>query len=237
MLFEQNREFFYSQLDETKKVSYETILQFFQDIAVSHTNKSGFTLEKLSMLKKAWILLSMHVRFIRPIKLDSKIKIKTWTYDFSRVCGSRAYEILDKNSDEIFALASAMWTYIDIESGRPAEIPSEMISYFGNEAAPDINYLRRAPSFSKDFHVLDFSVLKRDLDSNNHMNNVKYLGYALEALPEKSVVSEAEVFYKYPLYYKDKVSVYAENTTENTVLLTFENQDEKDCAYIKFILG
>ena len=237
MVFTQKRELYYSQLDKDKKISFETILQFFQDIAVAHTNDSGFTLDKLSDLKKAWILLSMHAKFLKPVTLDSNIKIKTWTYDFARVCGPRAYEVLDAESGEIFALASAMWTYIDTETGRPCEIPKEMISYFGNEDAPDISYLRRAPSFTADKHEVSFSVLNRDLDSNGHMNNVKYLGYALETLPENVTVAEVEIFYRHPLYYGDKVSVYSCDADDTAVQLIFRNQDEKDCAYIKFVLG
>lgn len=237
MSLEQKREICYSQLDPSKKVSYETILQFFQDIAVTHTNESGFSLEKLAEMKKAWIILSMHAKFLKPISLDSQIKIKTWTYDFSKVFGPRAYQVLDVNTNDTYALASAMWTYIDTESGRPSEIPQEMISYFGNEDAPDISYLRRAPSFSDDKFEYDFRALKRDLDSNGHMNNVRYLGYSLEALPENALISEVEIFYKHPVFLGNKISVYSDSSAENAVQLTFKNQEGTNCAYIKFVLG
>lgn len=237
MLFEQKREIYYSQLDVNKNVSGESVLQFFQDIAVAHTSKSGYTLEKLSGLEKAWILLSMHVKFTKPITLDSEIKINTWTYDFARVCGPRAYQVVDVHTNEEYALASAMWTYVDTKTGRPCEIPSDMISFFGNGEAPDISYLRRAPSFSSDKLVFDFTVLKRDLDSNGHMNNVKYFSYALEALPENTKVLETEIFYKHSIFGGENIEVYAENITEDTVALTFKNKEGTPCAYIKLFLG
>ncbi len=235
MIFEQSREIFYSQLAPDKTVSRANIVQFFQDIAVSHTTESGYSLDKLAAENRAWILLSMHVRFNASIPLTAKIKIKTWTYDFARACGPRAYQIVDTETGVAYVLGTAMWTYVDTESGRPKEIPQEMLSYFGNGDAPDISYLRRAPDFAAENHIADFRVLKRDLDSNGHMNNVKYLEYAEEVLPEGATVKEAEIFYKHPAFLGDKLSLYSE--TEENLNLILKNQEGTNCAYIKFVLG
>ncbi len=235
MIFEQNRAIYYSQLAPNKSVSRANIVQFFQDIAVSHTTESGYSLEKLADLNRAWILLSMHVRFSAPIPLYAKIRIKTWTYEFARACGPRAYQIEDTESGKIYASAAAMWTYIDTQTGRPKEIPQEMLSYFGNGDAPDITYLRRAPDFVANNHIADFKILKRDLDSNGHMNNVKYLEYAEEVLPDDAAIKEIEIFYKHPVFLGEKISLYSERKGENLNLI-LKNHEGTNCAYIKFVL-
>ena len=179
----------------------------------------------------------MHVKFLKPIFKNTNITVKTWTYEFGRVCGPRAYYVLDADSKEKYAVATGMWTYINTETGRPMEIPPEIIEYYGEGEAPEISYLRRAPSFTAEEHLFDFKVLKRDLDSNGHMNNVKYFEYALEALPSGKQLAEVEMFYKQSAFLGDKISVFHDAQTHESINLVFKNQEGANLAYIKFVLG
>ena len=48
--------------------------------------------------------------------------------------------------------------------------------------------------------TFSFTVRRRDIDINNHMNNLYYLDYALEALPEEvysKFFNNVEIMYKY----------------------------------------
>ncbi len=236
MIFEQNRQIHYSHLSKKKTVSRAEILRFFQDAAVAHTNESGYSLEKLYEMEKAWIMLSLHVRFEKDIPESTSVKIETWTYDFARVCGPRAYQVTDAVTGERFASASAMWTYIDTAKGRPCEIPEDMLAYFGDNKPSNVPYIRRAPNFNPINHITDFKVLKRDLDTNGHMNNVKYMEYAEEAIPDGVTIKEVEIFYKNQVFYGDILSLYAEKDEEGAILTVIKNQDDKICTYLKFII-
>jgi len=235
-MFTLKRSILYSQLSPDKNVSAAEFFRFFQDAAVAHTTACGYSLEKLSELNRAWILLSVHLKLEKPLRLGEEIQIKTWTYDFSRVSGPRAFVVENSKTGIVFANAVAMWAFVDAETGRPKEIPADMLCQFGNGKSAELPYIRRAPKFDTETHVGDFRVLKRDLDSNGHMNNVRYIEYAMEALPKNAEISEIEVFYKHSTFYDDKISLYSKQDDDNSILIEFKTKDGETCTYIRFIL-
>ncbi len=234
-MFELKRQISYSQLSPDKTVSPTEYLRIFQDAAVAHTNACGYSLEKLSDLNRAWILLSTHLKLENPLYLDEEIIIKTWTYDFTRVSGPRAFIVESAKSGMVYASAVAMWAFVDTETGRPKEIPKDMLEKFGNGKSLLLPYIRRAPKFDTEIHIGDFNVLKRDLDSNGHMNNVRYVEYAMEAVPLDAEISELEVFYKHSTFYQDKISLHSKQD-ERTIFNEFKTKDGETCTYIRFIL-
>ena len=234
-IFEEIRHVSYSHISTNKTVGAADILRFCQDSAVSHTAACGYPLERLISLQRAWLVLSMHVRFVKPIALSKDIRVRTWPFSFSRVLGPRAFCIEDAETKEVYVEATSLWAYTDTESGRPAEIPQEMITEFSEGEEPPLSYIRRVPNYEATEHIADFRVLKRDLDTNIHMNNVKYLEYAEEALPLGTTVSEIEIFYKQQAKYGDILSLYASEDAEGNVLTYLKNQNGEICTYIKFI--
>lgn len=233
-MFEQQRRIEYSQLAPDRTVGAPDVLRMLQDIAVAHTTSCGYSLEKLTEMKRAWLLLSTHIRFDRPIIQSSDITITTWTYDFARAFGPRAFSIFDAKSGEKFASAATLWTFVDIDSGRPKEIPEEILLLYGNDPPSDIPYIRRAPNYEAEEHFADFRVLKRDLDSNHHVNNVKYVEYAMEALPDDCAISEIEVYYKRPAYLGEVISLFWQETENGRYQMEIKNQSGEVCTYVQF---
>ena len=234
-IFEETRHVSYSLLSPDKTVSAADILRLCQDSAVSHTAACGYPLDRLIALRRAWLVLSMHVRFIKPITLSRNLCIQTWPFSFSRVSCPRAFRIMDADTKEIYAEATSLWTYVNTETGRPAEIPEDIIEKYGEGEAPALSYIRRAPQYEAVDHVADFRVLKRDLDTNMHMNNVKYLEYAEEAVPEGETVSEIEIYYKHPALYGEVLSLHASRDEEGNTITELKKQDGETCTYVKFI--
>ncbi len=234
-VYEETRKVSYSHLNQDKTVCIADLLRFCQDSAVSHTAECGYPLERLIALKRAWLVLSMHIRIQKPIPLSKSVRVLTWPFSFSRVLGPRAFRITDTDSGAVYAEATSLWAYVDTETGKPAEIPPEMLAQYAEGEAPALSFLRRAPQYNADIHIADFRVLKRDLDTNVHMNNVKYLEYAEEAVPNGFSISEVEIFYKQPAVYGDILSLYATETEGDEILTVLKNQNGDICAYIKFI--
>ncbi len=235
-MYEQVRRIEYSNLSPEKSVSVSEILRFLQDIAVAHTTACGYSLQLLSEMKRAWILLSTHIKFKKSIKFPSDIKIKTWTYDFARAFGPRAFVITDYETGEEYASASAMWTFVDTETGRLKEIPKDILECFGTGITPEVEYIRRSANHEAKNHYADYRVLKRDLDSNFHVNNVKYVEYAMEAIEESTLVKEIEIYYRHPTYLGDKLSLYIDKNENDEVIMNFRTESGETCTYVKFIV-
>lgn len=234
-MFSEDRKIRYSHLATNQSVHIAEILRFAQDSAVMHTASCGYSLNKLNDSNSAWILLSIHLILEQPITC-STVTVKTWPYDFSKVFGPRAFLISDAETDSVLSKCASLWTFVDTINGRPKEIPKEMIDSFGIEPQVfDVSYIRRIPQYELTHCFGSFTVLKRDLDTNGHMNNVRYLEYAMEVLPLGYVVNEVELFYKQPLYAGDNFLIYTGTDDEENIIVNLKRIDGQVCAYIKFI--
>lgn len=234
-MFTEARKIRYSHLAMNQTVHIAEILRFAQDSAVMHTASCGYSLNKLNDSNSAWILLSIHLVLEESITCSTVI-VKTWPYDFSKVFGPRAFLILDAETDSTLAKCASLWTFVDTKNGRPKEIPREMIDAFGIEPqAFEVSYIRRITKYELTHCFGSFNVLKRDLDTNGHMNNVRYLEYAMEALPLDFIIKEVELFYKQPLYAGDTFLIYTGTDDEENIIVNLKRSDGQLCAYIKFI--
>lgn len=236
MIFTQDRRIEYSQLSPDKTVSIPELFRFLQDMAVTQTTASGYSLERLCEMNRAWILLSTHLVINKPIFYPSNIEIQTWTFDFSKVAGPRAFVIRDKTSGEEYASACSMWTFIDTESGRPTLIPENMITEFGNGAPSSVSYLRRSPDFDTTEVVGEYQIMKRDLDSNYHVNNTKYIEYALEAVADTKRIREVEIFYRKPVFLGEKIFLFRSFDINGDILVSIKTQDNDTCTYVRFVV-
>ncbi|MBQ7032136.1 MAG: hypothetical protein IJN25_00515 [Clostridia bacterium] len=233
-MFSQTRRIEYSHLAPDKMVSIPDMLRFMQDTAVAHTTACGYSLEKLSSLKRAWLLLSTHIIFNKPISFPADVKVTTWTYDFARSFGPRAFVISNPGTAEKYAEAATFWAYVDSETGVPKELPKDSAEVYGDDGASSVSYIRRAPCFEAKEHFVDFSVLKRDLDSNHHMNNVKYIEYALEAISDDLQILEIEIYYRHSAFWGEKISLFTEWEDESHIILNIKNKVQETCTYVRF---
>jgi len=77
--------------------------------------------------------------------------------------------------------------------------------------------------------IYEYTVEKRDVDKNNHMNNIVYLDLALEGIDDEFVdnISNIEIHYKTECKYNDNI-VFANEVVdgENRVYILDENKEK-----------
>ncbi len=234
-MFVENRKIRYSQLAANQTMRLADIMHFFQDAAVAHTAACGHPLETLYAQNSAWILLAVHVVLDAPI-LAKNVEVCTWPHSFSKASCNRAFSIRTTEEGTMLVQADSIWAYVDKASGRPKEVPAEYISLFRNIGkTPPISCNRRPTVVLSETFVSSFRVLKRDIDTNGHMNNVKYLEYAEEALPDDFLVKDFKIHFRHGAYLGEKIFLYATEDTENGVVnAIFKNEAEEICTYIQF---
>ena len=73
---------------------------------------------------------------------------------------------------------------------------------------------------------------KRDIDTNNHVNNLYYLDYALEALPEevynKFKFPNVEIMYKHEAKLGDTLSIFYSEIEKNSFVITVKDKEGKN---------
>ena len=79
--------------------------------------------------------------------------------------------------------------------------------------------------------VMNYKVQRRDIDTNNHVNNLYYLDYAIEALPEElyntTKFSNIEIMYKHEAKVGDTFNLYYSELEEKEYIVTIKDKTNK----------
>jgi YbgC/YbaW family acyl-CoA thioester hydrolase len=77
-----------------------------------------------------WVIRSVHINYIRPLKLGDEIVIKTQLDSFSGAQSDVNFVITIKNSSKVSAEGKIYYTMVSLKNGRPARIPDEIIKKY-----------------------------------------------------------------------------------------------------------
>ncbi len=227
----------YSEADKNSRLSYYNLLNYFQDISTLHSEELGESAAKLRGEGMAWILSFWQICIDEMPVLSEDIAAETWPYSTGGVFGLRNFRLTKKDilgKEKICAWANSYWALMDVETGRPLRIPEEVAAHYPDEPKMDMDYCDRKISIPKDFEEkLPVVVEPYFLDSNQHMNNAKYVMVAEGYLPEDFEVSEIRVEYKKAAVCKE--SLYPRVTREkNQVVVVLADDKGKPYAVVLF---
>lgn len=233
MLFEKKYEFRYGDLDKNGNIKIAAILDVLQDVSISHSAKVGFGLEGLYSISRAWLLEGWRVKIKEPLN-SSEIVAKTGIMKMHHFSSFRKYEIWQDGVCKVEGTAS--WFLVNTETMRPMVVSEEMLAVYECENVPDngIPFLKLRPGIETSF-VSENPVFKRDLDTNNHMNNVKSAEIAMELLPDGAVVDEFKVTYRKAIQPEDTVKQYG-SVTEKGYYAELKNGKDESCVLVDVIL-
>lgn len=215
-------------------ISNKGILMMFEDIACYHSDLAGCGYNDAETTHSVWILLNWKVEVLNRVRYGDEVTVKTWTHSSNKLYSYRDFEMYDKENN-IIAIATSKWVLIDTENQNVKQIPENLISVFSPEekevfAGAKIPKLIE-PSNSQ--MIYSFNVQRRDIDVNNHMNNLFYLDYAYEALPEeiyKKDFKQIEIMYKYSAKLGNKVNCfYAEEKNSQYIVMKNEENSTIYC--------
>ncbi|MDP6124204.1 MAG: thioesterase [Candidatus Latescibacteria bacterium] len=115
----------------------------------------------------------------------SVFTVATWPVEVGRTRSRRDFLITDSHGNTI-AEAAAVYVLFDLNSKRPALIPKTITEAYG--ALPDVFRdlpMEALPDFEPSVPFSDIQVTPGDIDANGHVNNVRYLIWMLDALPQR----------------------------------------------------
>lgn len=184
---------------------------YLQDLAINHSNAIGFTLEWLGERQCGWAITNWHIKINRLPHFGEQLTLVTWADACRRMQAQRSFRVEDENGDAI-VLAMSRWIFMDLAARRPAPITEEMQAAYCCALPPAIEhekYLMPKPLDAALFGCRLFQAARRDTDSNGHVNNVKYIEWALDCIPEPlshhTAVSDLRVVYRRECYLGDYV--------------------------------
>ena len=185
--YEENRKISYFQVDGNTLMTPAALLSDLQEAAINHSDTLGYSVEYLSEKQTGWAVLNWHLQIARMPKLGETITIETWCEKCRRMQAIRCFNVLDEKK-EVILKGISRWIYMDLEKRKPANIPDDMIEKYhsGQESAiPNEKFIMPKEGVGEPAVVHGLMITRRDTDSNGHANNVKYLEWAMDDVPDE----------------------------------------------------
>lgn len=233
-MYELHSKVRYSEANSQSELTCHALLNYLQDSSTFHSEELGESGAQLLEQNMAWILSFWQICIEEMPRLSEDICVKTWPYNTRGLFGLRNFCVENAGGEQIVK-ANSIWVLIDPRTGRPLRITDEVASHYPDEPKLDMDYCDRKVPVPEEYEEKEGIVVpKYFIDTNNHVNNAKYVMVAEQYLPEGFKVKEIRVEYKIAAVLGD-VMIPRVTVTENLVTVALVNADGKLYAAVQFL--
>ena len=219
----------YSDIGIANKLNLKSLIKYLQDAAGEHSDLAGYGISNIEKTHLAWLVLNWKVKMISHPHYNEEITIKTWARSLEKVYSYRDFEILDSNNN-LVAIASSKWLLVDSDTKKITHITEDIVNSYGlnNKAVFNVSLDEKTKVPENNSLNFTYKVQRRDIDTNHHVNNLFYIDFALETIPENIYLSNEfnniEIFYKKEIKYGEIINCYY-SFEDNKHIVTIKSED------------
>ncbi|XP_066346783.1 palmitoyl-acyl carrier protein thioesterase, chloroplastic-like [Miscanthus floridulus] len=179
-----------------KTATLETVLNLLQETALNHVWMSGLLGDGFGathgMIRNnlIWVVSRMHVQVDQYPIWGEVLDIDTWVGSSGKNGMRRDWLIRGRNSGDVFVRATSTWVMMNKVTRRlskmPEEVRGEIAPWFIDRHAIQDEATEKIVKLDSTAMYVDSDLKPKrsDLDMNHHVNNVKYVRWMLETLPD-----------------------------------------------------
>jgi acyl-ACP thioesterase len=208
-----------------------------QEVAAYHGALLECSIFDLRKLGLTWVISRENIVINKYPKWREKIILETWAEKpFRRVLLPRIIEAKNEQNELLFR-ATTLWAIIDLKTKRPID-PNEILNKFGfpPKTLEKKFYIHKREFFNEEYPIIGNiapNINYFDTDSNKHVNNISYLKWTLQSLPnsfrDKYVTKNIDVSWLKQTFIKDKVKLITNSENPNAL------EDENPIFYHKLV--
>jgi medium-chain acyl-[acyl-carrier-protein] hydrolase len=172
----------YTDVDDGLKLTLSGAMRMMQEAAIVHSDLIGYSVNQVEQTRVVWLLVQWHAKLVGSAHWNEPLEVLTWPRTMEKLTSDRCFRIVNR-SGETVAVAESTLLLASADTGRVVRIPAEVADVY--PLNPEGVFDAPTEKLHLDSGELTWSanVLRRDLDTNRHVNNLIYLEYAKEALP------------------------------------------------------
>ncbi|XP_071722538.1 palmitoyl-acyl carrier protein thioesterase, chloroplastic-like [Rutidosis leptorrhynchoides] len=186
------------EIGPDKTATMETWMNLLQETALNHVTSSGLAgngfgaTREMSLRKLMWVVTRIHIQVERYSCWGDIVEIDTWVDAAGKNGMRRDWIIRDYYTKEIITKATSTWVIMNRETRKLCKIPpqvrQEVLPFYSTRLAiaKEDNDVEKIDKLTDDTAERIRSGLAprwNDMDANQHVNNVKYIGWILESVP------------------------------------------------------
>lgn len=221
MFYERDYFIHYYDSDLKKQAAIQSLLRFFEDIAILHSEHVKLGIDYYHRHNVGWVLYKWDIKIIRYPEFKETVKVRTSASYLKSFHAYRYFDVLDLNGEQI-ATANSMWLFINPATRKPVYITEDIFKGYSVDKNKmthlefgEINNLKMIDAQK------EFDIRYIDIDTNNHVNNIKYVDWALELVPVN--ILREYTLNRLKVNYKKEIS-YGKNVISS---INIEDEGEK----------
>ncbi|MBP6872307.1 MAG: hypothetical protein KBC43_09905 [Bacteroidales bacterium] len=167
------------------QLKMSAVANYLQESAWRHANHLGFGYEDARKRNEFWVVISLMIRMIGQPVWGQKIIVETWPKGVDKLFAYRDFKIMDHNGNVIGAATSA-WMILDQDTRKPksVDLVKPVLHLATHQDVLDCNPPLLRPV--KEIATTEpRKVRYSEVDQNGHVNNIRYLDWSVDALPEE----------------------------------------------------
>ncbi|GLC41093.1 hypothetical protein PLESTB_000943700 [Pleodorina starrii] len=218
------------EVSPDQRATVVTVANLLQEVAGNHAvgvwgrTDEGFA-SLPSMKNVIFVMTRLQIRMHQYPKWGDIVAVETYFSEEGRLAFRRDWKVTNASTGAVLGAATSTWVTINMDTRRLVKLPDNLrkrFLRFGPESSehvlPPDETKKKLPEMELPGQVQAPQQVARrsDMDMNGHINNVTYLAWALESVPED--VYRSQELYEVELDFK------AECTAGNTI--------EAHCNYL-----
>ena len=175
----------YPHVGPDGRLSHAGLLSVLQEAAALASHERGFSFKTIERTGVCWVLMGWKLEMTEHPEWNTPITVHTWPRSVDGFMSERDFEVF--SDGKVIARATSRWFLLSAATKRITRVTDAVRSAY------DINERRLfdedIPSNGTPDHCAKTMytriVSRLDIDTYNHVNNLRYLDFALEALPDE----------------------------------------------------
>eukprot|EP00268_Persea_americana_P013779 TRINITY_DN1611_c3_g1_i1.p1 TRINITY_DN1611_c3_g1~~TRINITY_DN1611_c3_g1_i1.p1 ORF type:complete len:420 (+),score=86.57 TRINITY_DN1611_c3_g1_i1:512-1771(+) len=184
------------EIGADRTASIETLMNHLQETALNHVRSAGLlgdgfgATPEMSRRDLIWVVTRMQVLVDRYPAWGDIVEVETWVGASGKNGMRRDWLVRDSQTGEILTRATSVWVMMNKRTRRLSKIPEEVRGEIGPFFIENVAIIEEDNRKLQKLHENTADNVRRgltprwsDLDVNQHVNNVKYIGWILESAP------------------------------------------------------
>jgi acyl-ACP thioesterase len=208
------------QQDVTGVAGLPSLCEYMQEAAGNHAAALGFSIERLHGEGLAWVLARMRVVSLAMPPVHARVEVTTWPVGIEGLQFRRDF-IVRGEDGSVLVKALSQWVVVSLSTRKVVRVPAFIAGAAlraGQTALDDEK--RRLADAGAEHEACVFRARLADMDRNRHVNNVRYLDWIMESVPEEETrgrrLADLEVAYRAEARKGDMVSVRTARDAEES---------------------
>lgn len=154
------------------------------EVATDHANMLGVGYENLKAHGQSWVLSRIVLEMTEYPRVNETYRVETWVDSFNRAFSDRFFRILNCRG-EVCGYSRSTWVAIDLEKRTLADISrfDALKALITAARECPIRPCGRHKAVGDGAEVTEHTFCYSDIDSNRHVNTVRYVEMLLDRWP------------------------------------------------------